>query len=161
MLAQTHTHTHTHTQRRDRRWVSSGRLRRDLNDQFSPLHGHYDICDIQNQWRASTICLFPDDKHHILLSVNAGLCEMWNKAAVFFFSKLPQHFPERNEQYWWEDYQAKPPPVQFNNLFAVYLPTMFILPTTQRNMLGRFEEKKNRQGCGRRWSPRRSGFDPM
>jgi len=30
-------------------------------------------CDIRNQWRAPTICLFPDDKHRILLSVNGRL----------------------------------------------------------------------------------------
>jgi len=62
---------------------------------------------------------------------------------VALFSKLPQHFPERNEQIWGEKIcQANGLPEQFNNLFTVYLPIMFKLTTTQHNMLGWFEKKR-------------------
>jgi len=74
--------------------------------------------------------------------VNVRLLEMYNKAGVSFFHKLPQHFPERIGQNWAGDYQANPPQGQFNHLVTVYLPIIFIPPTTQRNIFGRFEKKK-------------------
>ena len=145
-----HARVLAHTQRRDRRCVSSGGIRRNLNDQFSPLHGHCDISDIRNQWRASSICLFHDDKHHIQTvlywsqwlsgSRKCGIgqaCPSLSYRSVFV-KGLDKIGGGRGGEY------------QVNHLrdnsiifsFTFYLPIIFISPTTQRNIFGRFERKK-------------------
>lgn len=101
---------------------------------------------------------FPDDKHHIqtvpywsrwmLVCKKCGIRQA-RPSSISYRSFFLKGLDKTGVG---EDYQANPPPGQFNHLFAVYLPIIFIPPTTERNMFGRFEKK--RIGNGVEWAGR-------